>query len=53
VDGGRIKFGFSFFKITVKNLQILVVDKEQSVIGIKGAIPGNAGGDVIVKIAKI
>jgi len=40
-------------KITVKNLQILVVDKEQSVIGIKGAIPGNAGGDVIVKIAKI
>jgi large subunit ribosomal protein L3 len=40
-------------KVTVKNLQILVVDKEQSVIGIKGAIPGNPGGDVIVKIAKI
>ncbi len=40
-------------KITVKNLQVLVIDKEQSVLGIKGAIPGNTGGDVIVKIAKI
>jgi len=40
-------------KITVKNLQVLVIDKEKSVLGIKGAIPGNAGGDVIVKIAKI
>lgn len=39
--------------ITVKNLQILLVDKEKSLIGIKGAIPGYAGGDVIVKIAKI
>ncbi len=39
--------------VTVKNLQILVIDKEKSLIGIKGAIPGYAGGDVIVKIAKI
>lgn len=40
-------------KITVKNLQILVIDKEKSVLGIKGAIPGNTGADVIIKIAKI
>lgn len=40
-------------KITVKNLKVLVIDKEQSVLGIKGAIPGNTGGDVIIKIAKI
>jgi len=40
-------------KITVKNLQVLVIDKEKSVLGIKGAIPGNTGGDVIIKIAKI
>ena len=40
-------------KITVKNLQVLVIDKEKSVVGIKGAIPGNTGGDVIIKIAKI
>ena len=40
-------------KITVKNLQVLVIDKEKSIVGIKGAIPGNTGGDVIIKIAKI
>ncbi len=40
-------------KITVKNLQILIIDKEKSVVGIKGALPGNPGGDVILKIAKI
>ena len=40
-------------KITVKNLQVLVIDKEKSILGIKGAIPGNTGGDVIIKIAKI
>jgi large subunit ribosomal protein L3 len=38
--------------VTVKNLEILMVDKEKSVIAVKGAIPGNAGGDVILKIAK-
>lgn len=40
-------------KVTVKNLKVLVIDKEKSILGIKGAIPGNPGGDVIVKIAKI
>lgn len=40
-------------KVTVKNLKVLVVDKEKSVVGIKGAIPGNPGGDVVIKIAKI
>ena len=38
--------------ITVKNLEVLIIDKEKSVIAVKGAIPGNAGGDVILKIAK-
>ncbi len=40
-------------KITVKNLKVLIIDKENSLIGIKGAVPGFAGSDVIVKIAKI
>jgi large subunit ribosomal protein L3 len=40
-------------KISVKNLQVVIVDKEKSLIALKGAVPGNAGGDVIVKIAKI
>ncbi len=38
--------------VTVKNLEVLIIDKEKSVIAVKGAIPGNAGGDVILKIAK-
>lgn len=37
--------------ITVKNLEVLIVDKEKSVIAVKGSIPGHAGGDVVLKIA--
>ncbi len=40
-------------KVTTKNLKVLVIDKEKSLIGVKGAVPGHAGNDVIVKIAKI
>ena len=40
-------------KITTKNLKVLVIDKEKSLIGVKGAVPGYAGNDVIIKIAKI
>jgi large subunit ribosomal protein L3 len=39
--------------ITVKNLKVLLIDKEKSVIAIKGAVPGNNGGEVIIKLAKI
>ena len=39
-------------KVTVKNLEIVFIDKENSVIGIKGAIPGNAGGSILVKAGK-
>ncbi len=38
--------------ITVKNLEVLIVDKEKSVIAVKGAVPGNNGGDVVLRIAK-
>jgi large subunit ribosomal protein L3 len=38
--------------VTVKNLEVLIIDKEKSVIAVKGAIPGYSGGDVILKIAK-
>jgi large subunit ribosomal protein L3 len=39
-------------KITVKNLEVIIIDKEKSVIAVKGAVPGNAGADVILKISK-
>ncbi|MBM3579736.1 MAG: 50S ribosomal protein L3 [Alphaproteobacteria bacterium] len=38
--------------VTTKNLEVVLVDKEKSVIAVKGAVPGNAGSDVILKIAK-
>jgi large subunit ribosomal protein L3 len=38
--------------VTIKNLEIVLIDKENSVIGVKGSIPGNAGSKVILKIAK-
>jgi len=38
--------------ITVKNLEVLIVDKEKSLIAVKGSIPGYSGGDVVLKIAR-
>ena len=37
--------------ITVKNLEIIVLDKENNTLGIKGAIPGTNGSNVVIKIA--
>jgi large subunit ribosomal protein L3 len=39
-------------KVTTKNLEVVIIDKEKSVIAVKGAVPGFAGSDVILKIAK-
>jgi large subunit ribosomal protein L3 len=39
--------------VTVKNLEVILIDKEKSVVAVKGAVPGNAGSDVILKIAKV
>ncbi len=37
--------------ITVKNLEVLMIDLEKSIIAVKGSIPGSSGSDVILKIA--
>jgi len=39
-------------KVTIKNLEVVFLDKERSVLALKGAVPGNAGGDVVLKITK-
>lgn len=36
--------------VTVKNLEIVVLDKENNTVAIKGAVPGSANGDVMLKI---
>ncbi len=38
-------------KITVKNLEVLILDKENNTIGIRGAVPGTDGSDVVIKIS--
>lgn len=38
-------------KVTVKNLEVLIINKENNTLGIKGAIPGTNGSDVVIKIS--
>ena len=38
--------------VTVKNLKVMLIDREKSVIAVKGSVPGNSGSDVIIKISK-
>ena len=39
-------------KITIKNLEVVLIDKSKSVIGLMGAVPGNSSGHVILRITK-
>jgi large subunit ribosomal protein L3 len=47
--GKRMAGHMGHDQITVKNLKIAIVDKENSVIGVVGAVPGPRKGVVIVK----
>lgn len=38
-------------KVTVKNLEVVMIDKENSVVALKGAVPGHSGSDILLKIA--
>jgi len=38
-------------KITVKNLEVLIINKEDNTICIKGSIPGTDGNNIVIKIA--
>ena len=37
-------------KVTVKNLEIMVLDQEKKVIAVRGAIPGSKRSDVFIKV---
>jgi len=37
--------------VTIQNLKVCAIDREKSLLLIKGAIPGSTGGDVIIKPA--
>jgi len=38
-------------RVTTQNLVVVRVDEERGLILIKGAVPGAAGGDVVIKPA--
>ena len=38
-------------QVTVKNLEVLIINKEKNTVAIKGAIPGTNGSNVFLKIA--
>lgn len=37
-------------KSTIKNLEVVIVDSENSIIGLKGSVPGYSGSDIVLKI---
>ncbi len=37
-------------KVTIKNLRVVFVDKENGVIAVKGSIPGSKNSDIMLKI---
>jgi len=39
--------------VTVKNLQVEYIDADQSVIAVKGCIPGKNGSDIVIKFNNI
>ena len=38
-------------KVTVKNLEVALLDQEKKVIAVKGAIPGSKKSDIFIKVA--
>ena len=50
--GKRMSGHLGHERVTVKNLQIALIDTEHNIIGITGAVPGPRKGIVIVKGAK-
>ncbi|MEB3702725.1 50S ribosomal protein L3 [Candidatus Bealeia paramacronuclearis] len=38
-------------RVTVQNLEVVFVDSEQGLVGLRGAVPGNPGGFILVRDA--
>jgi large subunit ribosomal protein L3 len=51
VKGKKMCGHMGFENVTIQSLRVFGIDKEKSLLFIKGAIPGPSGGDVIVKPA--
>ena len=52
IKGKRLPGRMGGKQVTVKNLQVVAVDAEQSLLVVRGAIPGPVRGFVLVKPAR-
>ncbi len=52
VPGMRMGGHMGHAQVTVRNLEVIVVDTEDNVLAVKGAVPGPNGGYVLVRRAK-
>jgi large subunit ribosomal protein L3 len=39
-------------RVTMKNLEVVVVDPEKNLLAVKGSVPGAKGGIVVIKPAR-
>lgn len=37
-------------KVTTKNLEVLIVDREKNLVAVRGALPGRVGSDLILRV---
>jgi large subunit ribosomal protein L3 len=49
IKGKRMAGRMGGVRATTKNVKIVFIDKEKNLLGIKGAVPGNAGGIVEIR----
>jgi large subunit ribosomal protein L3 len=40
-------------RVTIQNLEVVVVDPEKNLIAVKGSVPGANGGIVMIKPARV
>ena len=52
IKGKRLPGRMGGKRVTIKNLQVVAVDAEQSLLVVRGAIPGPVRGFVVVTPAK-
>lgn len=49
LKGMRMPGRMGYDKLTIRGLKVVVVDKENNLLAIKGAVPGNRGGLLIIQ----
>lgn len=53
IKGKRMPGHMGDERVTIENLEVVVVDSEKNLIAVKGSVPGASGGIVILKPARV